>query len=188
MSLKRLKIPAQLSYPVRITKTHVSANQLVTKGDPIYTLEDAGGRRGVMRAPISGKISEGPVDVDAVFAESVPVIGIETEPEQLSETSDDSRTNNESNKVDEKTIGIEQALIDILEQAETATFAKGRSLGAFRASLEQALRSKGYSEEDSNSAAGLQLVETVWSSANNSDTDSSGAEDNLEAKKTVQTS
>ncbi|MEM7429838.1 MAG: hypothetical protein AAF441_27535 [Pseudomonadota bacterium] len=73
---------------MRIAEVHVAAGQFVEKGEPIYTLEDAGGRRGIMRAPMPGMVEEGPVDEGAAFSEAVPVIGLELAPEPAPDVTD----------------------------------------------------------------------------------------------------
>jgi hypothetical protein len=60
-----------------VVGVHVGPGQQVTKGDPLYTLHSADGQRGIMRAPITGCIVEGPVSVDSAFATPLPVVGIE---------------------------------------------------------------------------------------------------------------
>ncbi len=76
MTLKRLKLPTHLTYPVTITDVHFRPDEAVEKGDPLYTLQDARGKFGMMRAPFAGAITEGPVPKGAYFAQAVPVVGL----------------------------------------------------------------------------------------------------------------
>ncbi len=58
MPIKIINLPEKLNYPVRITEVHVSTGQIVSKGDPIYSLEASDQKRGILRAPISGQIAD----------------------------------------------------------------------------------------------------------------------------------
>lgn len=169
MLLKRLQLPGHLSYPLQIVETHVSAGQSVAKGDPIYTLQDADGRRGLMRAPMAGTISEGPVDAGAAFAQPLPVVGIEIDGDLVPETEDEFLTESQEPEGADITVDIETDLSQILGQAETASFAKGRRLWAFRASIAQALHARGHDEEAAELAAGSEPVEKLWREVNGSD-------------------
>ncbi len=80
MSLKRLRLPQSVAYPIRIIEVHVTAGQMVAAGDPVYALETGTGARGVMRAPVSGQIVDGPVAPHTLMEGPQSVLGIETEP------------------------------------------------------------------------------------------------------------
>lgn len=79
MPLKRINLPSSLNFPVKIVQVHVKAGEQVTKGDPVYTLHTNDGKRGILRAPFSGVITEGPMAVDAEFSVASPVIAIITD-------------------------------------------------------------------------------------------------------------
>ncbi len=169
MPLKRLQLPGHLSYPLQIIETHVAAGQSVAKGDPLYTLLDADGRRGMMRAPMAGTISEGPVDAGAAFNEPVPVVGIEVDADHDLQAADGKPSGEQKPTEEDVTVDIETDLSKILGQAETASFAKGRRLWAFRASIAQALHARGHDEEAAELAAGSEPVEKLWHETNGSD-------------------
>lgn len=77
MSVKRLRLPQSVAYPIRIVAVHVSAGQRVAEGDPVYSLITGSGARGVMRAPVSGQIVEGPLSVNTTFEAPASVLAIE---------------------------------------------------------------------------------------------------------------
>jgi hypothetical protein len=76
MSIKQVKLPASLTYPVRIDKVHVEAGLRVEKGQAVYTATDDAGRTGTVKAPVAGEIVEGPVPPGAAFAMAMPVLAI----------------------------------------------------------------------------------------------------------------
>lgn len=80
MTTKLVNLPKNIAYPVRVIEVHVNAQQSVSAGDPLYTLETADNRRGIIRAPFSGQVSQGPVEPFTSFAQVMAVIGIDVGP------------------------------------------------------------------------------------------------------------
>ncbi|MEQ8822869.1 MAG: hypothetical protein RIC14_00695 [Filomicrobium sp.] len=77
MTTKLVNLPKNIAYPVRVIEVHVNAQQSVSAGDPLYTLETADNKRGIIRAPFSGQVSQGPVEPFTSFAQVMAVIGID---------------------------------------------------------------------------------------------------------------
>lgn len=78
MTLKRLRLPSKVTYPIRIIAVHITAGQVVKQTDLLYTLVDANGKRGQMRAPVAGRVCEGPVPLDSSFSEPCLVLGLDS--------------------------------------------------------------------------------------------------------------
>ena len=77
MTVKYVKLPNSLVYPVTIDEVQVSSGQWLKKGDPIYTVVGNGGRLGRVNAPFDGQVASDPVPRHTVFDQPQPVIGIE---------------------------------------------------------------------------------------------------------------
>ena len=77
MTTKLINLPKKIAFPVRIVEVHVSAGQSVSVGDPLYTLETADKKRGIMRAPFAGQVNQGPVEPFTTFSQRMPVIGLD---------------------------------------------------------------------------------------------------------------
>ena len=286
MSLKRIALPGHLQYPVHIVQAHFLAGQAVDERDILYTLSDAAGVRGIMRAPFSGIIREGPVEAGSTFSASVPVVGLEpgatdatasqgskdesaerSEPEgpstadqqgpaikteaiwlsspadaayplvlmrreavakvgkfvkkdeplytfatddvklvkiyapcdgEVLEIADDDSWDEEKPLIkilpadaaeeraadppepenediaDQLQVNLDEDLEKVL--AQVPGFAKGRTLGAVRASITRALEVRGHSSEDAKRAAGSEEVLRIWTLANQSEEEKPASE------------
>jgi hypothetical protein len=84
MTTTLVNLPKNVAFPVRIVEVHVSTGQSVSAGDPLYTLETADNKRGIIRAPFPGQVSQGPVEPFTSFSQVVPVIGIDVNAEPAS--------------------------------------------------------------------------------------------------------
>ena len=89
MSIKRLNLPSKMTFPVTVIEVHVREAEWVAKGAPLYTLKGADGRQGLMRAPMAGRIVEGPVPQYTSFGQVGLVLGIDTRPDVETPVSDD---------------------------------------------------------------------------------------------------
>ena len=76
MTIRQIKLPNTLVYPVTVDEVHVRHGQKVLKGDPIYTLADQSGQLGRITAPYDGVIDGEPAARHTVFDLPQVVIGI----------------------------------------------------------------------------------------------------------------
>ncbi|MEL7048222.1 MAG: hypothetical protein AAFO75_04530 [Pseudomonadota bacterium] len=77
MTIKHVNLPSNIAFPVRIIEVHVTSGQMVSPGTPLYTIETADKKCGILRAPITGTVTQGPVAPNSSFAQAAPVLGLE---------------------------------------------------------------------------------------------------------------
>ncbi len=155
MPTKRIRLPAELKYPVRVTECHVESGAQVEQGDPVYTLQDASGRTGIVRAAATGQVIEGPVQVDTTFAEPNLVLGIKTAAETQPEP-----------EMEEAQPSAEEQLASILERAETLENARSQSLGNFQFGLQLAMERNGVAASLARDMTEGANVTAFWKQAN----------------------
>lgn len=102
-STKYVRLPNWLPYPVQIEASHFTKNQSVMKGEPLYTLRDASGKRGVMRSPLDAVVVGAPLEVGAAFDAPVPIVGLRVPSQQAaSQTSETANKHRVGETVDQR--------------------------------------------------------------------------------------
>ncbi|MCI5077246.1 hypothetical protein [Oricola sp.] len=162
MDAKRINLPAGLAFPVRVVEVHVAAGQRVAKGDPLYTLETAAGKRGMMRAPFSGEITEGPVALDSSFATATPVIGIAMErAEEPAEPAPADPSPAEARTAPGPDAGERDRDLSVILR-QSGWYAETSDLATYRRMVAQRLAEKGHDSEAARTAAEAERVELSW--------------------------